>query len=169
MKNKLIVIMIHFHRLSNLKSKKLKEIKAAFKNINKIGKFNKLRRKINKKISKICKKIPRIYKILSKLFQTHINLKTNNRMYNKINDVVIVLNNKKNLLNLEIFKIFNNIEKILIMIMKKLIAVNLVQLNKMKSFRRPNNLQEKIKKNKKAMSIAQKNKNNWKNNYNKSK
>ena len=124
--------MIHFHSLSNLKSKKFKGIKAGLKNINRMERVNIIRRKINKIISKMCKKIPRTYKILSKLFQTHINQKRNNRMYNKINNVVIVLNNKKNLLNLEIFKIFNNIKKMLIMIMKKLIAVNLVQLFKIK-------------------------------------
>ena len=45
--------------------------------------------------------------------------------------------------------------------------MNLAQLNKIKSFRTLNNPQKKIKKNKKVMTIAQKNKNNWKNNNNK--
>ena len=102
----------HFHGLSNLKPKKFKGKKAKLQIIKKMEKVNRLKRKINKNLSKICKKILRIYKILSKLFQTSTNLKSNNRMYNQTNNVVIILKNKKNSLNLGISKIFNNIKKL---------------------------------------------------------
>ena len=55
----------------------------------------------------------------------------------------------------------------MMMMMKKLIAMNLAPLNKIKSFRHLNNPHKKIKKNRKVMSMAQKNKNNWKINNNK--
>ena len=109
---------------------KFKGKKAAIKINNNAGKANKSKRNINKNLSKIYNKLPRIYKILSKLFQTLYNLKSNSKMLNQVNNLVpaIVLNNKKKLLNLMIFKIFkisNSNKKI--MIMKKAIAVRMVQ------------------------------------------